>query len=204
MCSLISRLLSCGIPKFGTWFCRKDLAGGGALMDIGVHMLDTSLYLLDNFKPVSVSSAAYTNFGNRGLGEGDWGMSDRGKLHFDVDDFGIAFIRLQGGVTLELQASWAMHMADADRHNVELFGTEAGASVFPANVYRFGKKAGEYETVTPEGVTGPYSGSDRFANWIDVILKQAKPCASMRQALAVQKILDAVYKSAKTRREVRF
>src|SRR5699024_1596125 len=43
-----------GIPRMGTWFGNKDLAGGGALLDIGVHLLDLALYTMDNFKPVAV------------------------------------------------------------------------------------------------------------------------------------------------------
>src|SRR5690625_725415 len=35
-----------GIPGLGTWFTRAQSAGGGAMMDIGVHMLDMSLHLM--------------------------------------------------------------------------------------------------------------------------------------------------------------
>lgn len=192
-----------GIPKLGTWFCRKDLAGGGVVYDIGVHMLDLCLYLIDNFRPVSVSAATYSVFGHRGLGEGGWGMSDRGEKVFDVEDFATALIRLRGGLTVTLEVSWAIHQEEAGRHNVELFGTEAGATVFPAKLLRFGRKRNEYEVVYPEGVQGPYHGTNRYTNWIDAILKKAKPCATLKQSLAVQTILDGVYESAKTRKEVR-
>ncbi|MDA1044292.1 MAG: Gfo/Idh/MocA family oxidoreductase, partial [Verrucomicrobia bacterium] len=59
-----------GAPKFGTWFGDKRQAGGGCLLDIGVHLLDLCLFTMDNFEPVSASGAVYTKFGNRGLGEG--------------------------------------------------------------------------------------------------------------------------------------
>ena len=192
-----------GIPKFGTWFCRKKMAGGGVALDIGVHMFDLCLYLMGNFKPISVSAATYTVFGNRGLGEGHWGLSDRGQHIFDVDDFATALVRLRGGATVTLEVSWAIHQEQQSRHNVELFGTEGGATVFPAKLFRFGKKRGEYEVVTPQGIKGPYSGANRFTNWLDVILKQAKPCCTVQEALAVQRILDGIYTSARTRKDVR-
>lgn len=66
-----------GIPRLGTWFGNKEVAGAGSLFDIGVHFLDLCLHLLGNFNPVSVFGASYTKFGNRGLGEGGWGLSDR-------------------------------------------------------------------------------------------------------------------------------
>ena len=63
-----------GIPKLGTWFVSQEVAGGGSLYDIGVHMLDLCLWTINNYKPVSVVGATYTKFGNRGLGEGGWGF----------------------------------------------------------------------------------------------------------------------------------
>jgi predicted dehydrogenase len=189
-----------GIPKLGTWFGDKKMAGGGCMLDIGVHVLDLCLYLMNNFEPVSVFATTKTVFGNRGLGEGGWGMSDRaqGKLVFTVEDFAAALIRMKNGATVQLEVSWAQHQDNGDRHNVELFGTEAGVTTFPAQLCKFGKNPGEYEVTRIEGVKGPYSGTNRFANWIDVMLKKAKPCATARQAVAVQKILDAIYTSART------
>lgn len=192
-----------GSPKFGTWFTRKDLAGGGCMLDIGVHMLDLCLHLMGNFKPVAVSGVTYTKFGNRGIGEGGWGMSDRGKPVFDVDDFATAIIKFQNGASIELNASWVLHMDQANKNNVELFGTDAGGSVNPLRVFRFGQNKGEYEVVEPQNVKIAYPHMNRFINWIDVILGKDKPMCTPEESLAVQKILDAVYQSSTTGREVR-
>lgn len=191
-----------GSPKFGTWFCRKDLAGGGCMLDIGVHALDMCLFVMNNFKPVSVSGKVYTKFGNRGIGEGGWGKSDRGKKIFDVDDSAFALVKFANGATLELNASWVLHMEQTNRMNVELFGTEGGAAVNPCKVFRFGKNPGEYEAVEPQGVKVPCPHGNRHVNWIDVILGKDKPLATPEQSLVVQKIIDGVYKSSETGREV--
>ena len=192
-----------GSPKFGTWFCRKDLAGGGCMLDIGVHVLDLCLHLMGNFKPVAVSGATYTKFGNRGIGEGGWGMSDRGKLVFDVDDFATAMIKFENGATVNLEASWALHQKEEDQNNVQLYGTAGGASVWPARLYRFGKKPGEYEIVEPQNVALRYPHGNRFMNWLDVILGKDKPMCTPAEALTVQKILDAIYESSTSGKEVR-
>ena len=193
-----------GIPGMGTWFCHKVESGGGALLDIGVHMLDVSLYLMDNFKPVSVSGAVYTEFGNRGLGEGGWGMSDKGEKIFNVDDFATALIKFTNGATMSLDVSWAIHRETPNKNTLEFYGTEAGVSVLPEpKIFSFSKeKEGEYEVADPKDVEVKYPQGNRFTNWIDTILGKDELCCTLEQALTVQKILDAIYLSSETGKEV--
>ncbi len=192
-----------GIPTLGTWFCDKKMSGGGAMLDIGVHLLDLCLFIIDNFQPVAVSGQTFTKFGNRGLGEGDWGMSDKKGKKFDVDDFAMALIKMKNGATVHLEVSWALHQEQKNEHDIRIFGTKAGASAFPAKVFRYGKKKGEYEVVEPQNVKPVHSAPNRQINWLNVILKKEKPVCTIQQAIAVQKILDAIYKSSETGKEVR-
>ena len=193
-----------GIPKLGTWFGNKELAGAGSLYDIGVHMLDLCLYVIGNFEPVAVSGQSYTKFGNRGLGEGDWGNSERSNIKFDVDDFASAFIRFANGATVTLDTSWACHQADHNRDNVEIYGTEAGATVRPAKIFRYGKdKLTNYEIIDLNKTPLTMPHQCRFHNFINHLLGKEELVVSVKQALAVQKILDAIAKSSKTGKEVR-
>ena len=193
-----------GSPRFGTWFVNKKLAGGGCMLDIGVHYLDLALYLMDNWKPVSVSGKVYTKFGNRGIGEGGWGKSDRNqKITFDVDDFATALIRFSNDMTLDLNISWVAHQEQPDRNNVQLYGTEAGAELAPLKIFRQSRKAGEYEVVAPQNVKVPHRYENRQANWLDAIQGKDKPLCTMEQSLVVQKILDGIYASSVRGREVR-
>lgn len=65
-----------GIPGWGSWFTRKDQSGGGPLIDIGVHMIDLTLYLMGDAKPVSVFGSTYAEFGPKKRGIGEWGNPD--------------------------------------------------------------------------------------------------------------------------------
>ena len=192
-----------GIPRMGTWFGNKELAGGGALLDIGVHLLDLCLYCMGNFEPVAVSGATYTKFGNRGLGEGGWGQSDRdATMPFDVDDFASAMIRMRNGATVSLDVSWACHAEEANRMDVHLYGTEGGASLYPAKLFRNDPLRTDYDVI--DNVNAPLTCGHgcRFQNFFNAIRGTEEPMVTTQEALTVQKILDGIYESARVGREV--
>ncbi|NDV60930.1 Gfo/Idh/MocA family oxidoreductase [Puniceicoccales bacterium CK1056] len=191
-----------GIPKLGTWFGNKALSGGGSLYDIGVHLLDLALFTSSNFEPVSVTGSTYTKFGNRGLGEGDWGHSEREHPEFNVDDFASALVRFKNGATVTLDVSWACHAEEDNRNDVHLYGTEAGARCFPAKLFKYADKPGQYEVIENPEAQLPYS-PDRFHNFVNHLLGQEALCVKPEEALVVQRILDAIAESSATGREVR-
>jgi len=192
-----------GIPRLGTWFGSKAMAGGGCLLDIGVHMLDLCLYTIGNYEPVAVSGATYTQFGNRGLGEGGWGRSDRDKdLVFDVEDLATGLIKFANGATVQLDVTWACHMEDPGSHDVRIYGTEAGAGLFPARVFRQDPIREGYDVIDDVAAELKFPHKDRFHNFINHLRGDEELCCTIEQALTVQKILDGIYESAATGREV--
>ena len=192
-----------GIPKLGTWFGNKSLAGAGCLYDIGVHVLDLALYLLDDFEPVMVSAATYTKFGHLGLGSGSWGKSDREALPFDVDDFATGLIRFANGRTLSLDVAWACHVEEVNRFDVQLYGTEAGALAVEGKLFRPDPETGEYLVIQEPNLPVRYPHGERFHHFINHLLGTEELCVPIWQALAVQKILDALFQSANTGQEVK-
>ena len=86
---------------------------------------------------------------------------------------------------------------------MELFGTEAGARLNPAKIFRMGKGEGEYEVGEPQNVNIDNRRDSRQFDWLDAIAGKPPPICTAEQALIVQKVLDAFYKSANTGREVR-
>lgn len=191
-----------GIPKLGTWFGNREIAGGGCLYDIGVHLLDLCLYVLGRFDAVAVSGNTYTKFGNRGLGEGGWGKSDREGIVFDVEDFATGHIRFSDGLSVSLDVAWACHTNQAHRLDVEIFGTDAGAHVMDAKIFRPDAATGEYVEVEEVNSTPKFPHAERFTNFTNHLLEGEELCVTLDQALMVQKILDAMAESSRTGREV--
>jgi len=107
-----------GIP--GGTFINKEKAGVGCLADIGCYALDFALNSIGYPKPLTVSAVAYDHFGKNPKYFHD-------AANFQVDDFSAAFIRLEGGITLDFRMSWAMHMDTTG--DFIFLGTDAGLKV---------------------------------------------------------------------------
>ena len=110
-----------GMP--GGTFINKELAGFGAMGDIGTYSLDLALNALGHPKPLTVSAYTSNYFGTNPLYHPE---ADK----FEVEDFGVAMIRLEGGIVLNFKISWAMHM---DTLGPTIFlGRDAGLKLTPA------------------------------------------------------------------------
>jgi predicted dehydrogenase len=190
-----------GIPRIGSWFTQRRFAGGGCTYDIGVHALDRCLYLMGEFDAASVSGQTFAKFGPRGLGNGGWGRSEIDPgARFDVDDLSVALIKLKSGRTVLLEASWAAHGPHTDVNATQLFGTEAGLSLPPVQVFKQGKDGYTVSAIDP---LPPLVNTNRMVHFIDCLLGKAAPFVAPSESLAVQRILDAIYLSAASGKEIR-
>lgn len=98
------------VPGLGKWFTTKELSGGGALIDIGVHLIDLGLYLLDYPKVADVVGQVHSVFGRRMRNyvfDNMWAGPPNHDGICDVEDSAHAFIRFQNGATFDLHVAWA-------------------------------------------------------------------------------------------------
>jgi len=186
-----------GIPGWGV-FIRKDMSGGGPLIDIGVHQLDLALWLMGHPEPVSVTGNAYCVFGKRKNVFAPWGEWDPRK--YTVEDMAAGMVRFRNGATLTLEASWAAHI-EHDVWNVSLMGTEGGASTAPLRMFKERKKT--LLDVSPAQVPDAKSHTEEIRALARAIRAGGPAPVPGEQALMVTRILDGIYLSAKTGREVR-
>lgn len=191
-----------GIPGWGSWFTQKQMSGGGPLIDIGVHMLDLALYLMGNPKPVSVTGSTYAEFGPKKRGIGNWGTPNWDGV-FDVEDIASAFIKMEDGSSLTLDVSWAVHMDTDSMPFIHLMGSEGGASIRGNKVKilkEIDNKAKDFELVVD---TDDKAARVRLSqHFIDCIREGKKPISDVMSGYTNNLILEAIYESSRTGREV--
>ena len=190
-----------GIPGWGL-FTQKDKQGGGPLIDIGVHILDLTLWLMGHPEPVSVTGQTYTKFGTR---EGVLGlMGQWDPKTFTVEDFAAGFIRFGNGATLSLESSFVANIAENQFHTV-LLGTEGGAQLYPSDDSRtrlFREESGTLTDTTPVFLPRVGTHEAELRAFVQALADDMPVPVSGEQGLRVTRILDALYESAETGREV--
>ena len=190
-----------GIPGWGS-FTQKDKQGGGPLIDIGAHILDLTLWLMGSPEPISVTGQTYVKFGTRrdvlGL-RGQWDPKT-----YSVEDFAAGFIRFANGAALSLESSFAANLAE-DQFHTHLFGTEGGAFLEPANdaaTRLFREESGALTDTTPVFLPPIQTVDAELRAFVQAIADDTPVPVPAEEALRVTRILDALYLSAETGREV--
>ncbi|WP_234005457.1 Gfo/Idh/MocA family protein [Arthrobacter sp. PGP41] len=201
-----------GIPTLGSWFTNPELAGGGPLADIGVHALDYALHLLGEPKVVAVSAATHSELGPHGRGGGSAYSALASSHAFDVEDFASAFLRLEGGGTLVIEASWATYRETDDLLDFTVYGTDGGAELkvqgapFPpvGQLRVFTDKDGESADYVPPVLPGRAHDAV-VEDFVSAVRGGGATWAEHDGSLALYRaqIIDACYKSALEQREVR-
>ena len=187
------------VPGWGA-FTNKELQGGGPLIDIGVHMLDLALYLLDFPKPVYVCGNTYNLIGKKG-GDGQFGKW-RGET-YTVEDSAFGFVSFENGISLSLETSFALNTPQitTTEMNVHLYGDKAGVSLEP-----FMKYCNEDSKFINETI--PFVEKD-FAlagveNFVYAVLGCESPVVTSENVQLTQRIISALYQSAERKKPIVF
>lgn len=186
-----------GIPGWGV-FIDKSKQGGGPLIDIGVHILDLTLWLMGHPKPTLASGVTYQKFGTRGDVVGFMGQWD--YKNFTVEDFASALIRFDNGATVVLEASFVANLKE-EVNATTLLGTVGGAQTNPLTITQ--ERHGSvfsFEPKIPGGKASAYHAE--IKDFVSCIQENRAPLVSGEHALMVAQIMDAIYRSADEGREV--
>jgi predicted dehydrogenase len=108
------------------FFVQKEHASGGALYDVGVYHIAQVLYLLGNPAPLTISGQVYQ--------ETPMDEQRAESSGYNVEELGLGFVRLAGGITLDIIEAWAAHLDKMD--SSVILGAEGGVRLEPFGYFR--------------------------------------------------------------------
>jgi predicted dehydrogenase len=169
------------------WFTEKKFSGGGALVDMGIHALDTARYLLGDPQPVSVYARIGTYYKD-----------------FDVDDTGVVIVNWDNGTTSYIESGWWQPHSDGPEATTQLFGTRGYGQLFPTQL-ELPIVAGQKTHVIRSGFQFPREEQcqqsmydAQMAYFINCIQINKTPVPGGLEGLMNMKVIEAAYESSRT------
>lgn len=169
------------------WFTKKEVSGGGVIIDLSISLLDLSLWLL-GYPPVeSVNTQSYY------------------QNTKTVEDTSISFLRCKNSSVINIETSWSLHV-EKDVFNLAVYGTNGTASINPLRIYK--KLDEQFINLTPtqtKNVVSFFKKSyqNELKSFIGAV-RGLNPVFSSGEVASVRmKIIDAMYQSAKQKSEIK-
>jgi predicted dehydrogenase len=180
-----------GTPIGTGWYQDKARSGGGALIDMGIHMLDLAWHLLGEPAPSGIYCTTHRRLA--------------GQLPGDVEESAFALLRFEGGQTLELSSAWALNLPPGSSGTMcRVFGDGGSLDVCTpqgAVLYRDFSARGEAKSTT---LKSPKTVNHEalFKHFRQCITTQAMPSPGPQQGVALMEMIDALYRSAESGKSV--
>jgi predicted dehydrogenase len=188
-----------GLPPRPT-FTSKKLSGGGPLLDIGVHILDLAWWLMGGPKVAAVSGYTSDRLVPRG-GKmwNPWGDWDPRKT--DVEDFACGLIRFSNDAVMFLESSFLLNMKERSVFTAAIHGTKAGATWPDCEI--FGETRKQLTDTKIFNIPKSDAHDDEVRAFYQAIKLRKKSPVPIEETTQVIAILEGLYRSARTGREVR-
>lgn len=193
------------IPGLGGPFTTKSIAGGGVLIDWGVHFLDLIMYCTGDPNPITVTGQAFSKLGKamKDYAYIDmWAGPPNYDGIYDVEDFVTGMIRTEGP-TITINGAWAQNIGVNEMY-IDFMGDKAGIRLqYGGDFVLYSAKNGELlETISK------YSSTPHFENeinsFIECIKTGEKLPSHIDTAVKTAKIMQALYDSSEQGKEITF
>lgn len=165
------------------WFYDPRLSGGGCVMDLGVHLVDLALWVLDFPEVAEVSASLFA------AGE-PLGVRDD-----VVEDYALATLRLETRAALRLACSWRLPVGQDAIISAHFYGTKAGAALRNVEGSFYDFVAERYDGTARDTLAQPPDewGGRAAADWAARLAAGARFDAGSERLVAVAEVLDRIY-----------
>jgi predicted dehydrogenase len=183
--SLMRAHMGFWFPPAEVWRHERELAGGGAVMDLAPHGVDLLRFLAGDIVEVTATTANV-------------------QFHYDVEDLGLATLRFAAGAVGRLDVSYCSHEYGG---RLEVFGSEASVvidgSLQQIGDYRLWYRRGKTDQPA-QIVEGQFDGCyvSAIEEFCDAVLQERHPAITAADGLAAVEVVEAIYESAETNRPV--
>ncbi|MBW3635498.1 MAG: Gfo/Idh/MocA family oxidoreductase [Armatimonadetes bacterium] len=185
-------------------FIYKKNSGGGPCIDIGVHILDLTLWMMNHPKPVAVSGITQDKLARMPGAFSAWGDGSIPQ-DMDVEEFASAFVRFEDGQTLILEVSWMLHHATkGEDMQMWLYGTKSGGH-WPSNqIVTSNNETKRHQDIQLGKVSdGMEPHAAECVAFAEAIASGAPSPVPAEESRDVQLILNGLYESAAQGKEIR-
>jgi len=192
-----------GIPA-GPTFVTKELAKGGALFDIGSHVIDLAMFLSNFPRPVKAYGRTYMNFSERREMFSNYPKTQRSN-RLEVEDTALGLVTFEDGSTMFVEASWAS-FTKVDRRHVAVMGDKGGVDLEGNDLSFMTTVDGEFMNSQPiQGQQFLYQDIWRkFSEAVSSNLSSAPfPGTTAQQGVLEMAVMEGIYRSAERGEEVR-
>ena len=192
------------IPGLGGAFTTKAIAGGGALIDWGVHYLDIVMYCCGDPTPKTVTGEAFSKLGKdmKNYAYKNMWAENTKNLNgtYDVDDSVTALIRT-AGPTITVNGAWAQNIGESETY-IDFMGDKAGIRLqYGADFKVYTAEHGALIEYKPE-----FKQRNHFENeinaFIDCIKTGEKLPSHIDTVIVTAKMMQAIYDSSAEHKEI--
>jgi len=190
----------CGCP--GGWFTEKEKSGGGALIDLGVHLIDLAGYFLSDVRPVSVIGGTFKSLvGRSNIEDLNWyKASDCGRTINDVEDSAVALILYESGAILLLEAGWIINTGEEQQY-LSINGSKGGMKLSP-RLEIFSEENDHLININPVFDSYAFDIEAAFAaetaHFADCVIDGVRCICPSEEGIKVMSIIDAIYESSRS------
>jgi predicted dehydrogenase len=165
------------------WFYDPALAGGGCVMDLGVHLVDLALWTLDFPGVTGVSSRLVA------------GGAPLGRRPDRVEDYAVATLDLETGVSVRLACSWRLQAGCDAAISAAFYGTEGGAALRNVNGSFYDFVAERYRGTACERLADPPDawGGRAAVDWARRLAAGGRFDGAAERFAEVAAVLDRIY-----------